>query len=168
MALEVEDGSGKTNSESYASVTHADDYHTDHGNTLWFTMSTTEKEQALRRATDYITQTYRSRWAGTRVTTTQALDWPRYGVVIDLITSIESTIVPHDIRHACIDLAFKAAGGDLIPDITQSAIRKKVGDIEIEYDKLSPQRPVYLEIDSILAPYLNGFTSGINSRLVRS
>jgi hypothetical protein len=168
MALIVEDGTGLDNSESYASVSHADTHQTDRGNTLWFTLSTNEKEQALRRATDYMTQTYRNRWAGTRVTTTQSLDWPRYGIIIDNITSIDSNIVPKDIRHSCIELAFKAAGGDLIPDIKQNAIRKKVGDIEVEYDRLSSQRITYLDIDSILAPYLNGSSSGINMRLVRA
>ena len=168
MALEVEDGTGKTNSESYASVINADDYQTGRGNTLWFTLSTNEKEQALRRATDYMVQTYRDRWSGTRVTITQALDWPRYDVVIDAITSVDSDIVPYDIVHACIDLAFMAAAGNLMPNIKQNAIRKKVSDIEIEYDRLSSQRTKYNVIDSILAPYLKGFTSGINSRLVRS
>ncbi|HWH74773.1 MAG TPA: DnaT-like ssDNA-binding protein, partial [Methylibium sp.] len=82
MALEVEDGTAKSDAESYVSVAEASAYHSLRGNTLWATMSEGEMEAALRRATDYLVQTYRDQWAGYRATTTQALDWPREEVQI--------------------------------------------------------------------------------------
>ena len=77
MSLNVETGTGASNSESYASVTNADTYHSNRGNSLWATLTTPEKEQALRRATDYMEQVYRKRWKGVRVNATQALSFPR-------------------------------------------------------------------------------------------
>ena len=78
MSLIVEDGTGRADAESYASVSVADAYHTARGNTAWAALATTAlKEAALRKATDYLGQTYGLRWKGYRMTTTQALDWPR-------------------------------------------------------------------------------------------
>lgn len=50
MTIEVETGSGSATSESYASTSDVDTYQSNRGVTLWATLSTAEKEQALRRA----------------------------------------------------------------------------------------------------------------------
>lgn len=155
MALLVETGSGSASAESYASVSQADVRLAALGNTLWATMSEAEKEQALRRSTTFMEQAYRLRWKGTRLTRAQALSWPRYGVIADTYC-IESTLVPGDVVNACIDLAFKAAGGDLAPDKTRVAIREKVGPIETEYSPYSPQLAEYVAIERTLSPYLKG------------
>ena len=52
MSLVVEDGTGKADAESYISVADADTYHSNRGNTDWAALTTTEKEQLLRGATD--------------------------------------------------------------------------------------------------------------------
>jgi hypothetical protein len=166
MSLIVETGSGSATSESYASVDFFDSHHEGRGNTLAATLSTNEKEQALRRATDYLLQAYRGRWQGFRVSTTQALDWPRSQVVIDNYTPVAANVVPLDIQKACAELAFRAASGPMLDDTTQQAIRKKVEGIEIEYDKYSPQSPRYKAIDALLAPYL-ALAGGMSHRLVR-
>ena len=81
MSLICEDGSGKSDSESYISVADASSYHTARGNTAWAALATDAlREAALRRATDYMRQAYRSRWQGYKVNEDQALDWPRYDV----------------------------------------------------------------------------------------
>jgi hypothetical protein len=175
MSLIVETGSGSATSESYASVTFFDSHHADRGNTLAATLSTNEKEQALRRATDYMLQVFRSRWKGVRLNAVQALDWPRYGVYLEPVLNgaasefpnlVASDIVPAEIQKACAEFAFRAAGGPMLDDTTQLAIRKKVEGIEIEYDKYSPQSPQYKAIEALLAPYLSA-TGGMSHRLVR-
>lgn len=153
MALVTEDGTAKVNSESYATVAAADTRLAAQGLTNWAPLTTAEKEQALRRSTNYMTQAYRSRWAGWRTTATQALDWPRYDVCIDRWT-IASTTVPPEVVAACIDLAFKAAAGDLAEDLTRGVVREKVGPLETEYDRTSPQSVRYRSIDMALAPLL--------------
>lgn len=167
MALVVEDGTGLSTAESYISVVDADARHAALGNTAWAAISTTAlKEQALRRATIYMVRAYRQNWKGCRSHLTQALDWPRYGVTVDGFY-VDSNSVPADVKNACADFALKASTGDeLAPDLTRGVIRKKVGPIETEYDRGSPQQTRYRAIDLALVPYLDGSPS--MARLVRA
>jgi hypothetical protein len=164
MALVVEDGTGLANAESYVSVAAASTRQAVLGNTNWATLITAEMEEALRRATVHMTQAYRTRWTGMRINSAQALDWPRYGVVVDGY-SVASDSVPADIANACADLAFKAASGDLAPDIERAIIRERVGPLETEYSAHGTQVTRYRAIDLALAPYLTG--SSAMARLVR-
>lgn len=181
MALTVETGTGSASSESYASVADADTYHDLRGNTNWATLQTAEKEAALRRATDYLNQAYRLRWEGTRINSVQALDWPRafvirkdfeYGglngyTVIGGNYYYPSDTVPVEVKNACIELAFKAAGGELAADLEQGIVREKVDVLEVEYDKHSPQQKRYRAIDMLLAPFLKVNGSSVNKVVVR-
>lgn len=174
MALEVEDGTGKANADSYVSVAEADTYHSDRGNTLWATMSTPEKEASLRRGTDYMVQVYRDLWAGSRKTVEQSLDWPRYEVPIkDSPTGYGSwpsyyadDEVPLAVRQACALMAFKAASGDLAPDVGTPVKREKVGPIEVEYQDGARQTVRYQALDNMLGPFLKGGQSYV--RVVRA
>ena len=77
MSLIVEDGTGKVDAESYQSVSAADTYFSNVGNSLW-TGSTAVKEAALRKATIYLDSTYQ--WQGSIFSLEQSLNWPRLGV----------------------------------------------------------------------------------------
>lgn len=180
MALEVEDGTGKANAESYISVADADAWLAARGYTLWATLSETEKEQALRRATDAMVQFYRQRWKGTRTTGTQALDWPRawvlqedyYATNLTPPSSIDGNFyypsdeVPAIVTHACALLAFKAAAGDLVADLGRQTVREKVGEIEVQYEPGSRQSTKYRAIDLMLKPLLKG--DGSTLQVVRA
>lgn len=165
MALVVEDGTGLATAESFISVADTDTRHTNLGNTAW-TGTTAAKEQALRRATEYMQQVYRSRWKGNRHTTTQALSWPRNSVVVDDFVVIESNVVPVEVKNACADLALKSLSETLAPDLTRAVVREKVGPIETEFDRGSPQAKRYRAIDLMLAPLLKG--AGATALLVRA
>lgn len=166
MALTPEDGTGLANADSYISLSDATARHLSLGSAAWAAAaSDTVREQALRRATVYMEQAYRSRWSGQRVNSTQALSWPRYGVVVDCWT-VDSDSVPAEIANACADLALKALSDDLNADLTRGVVRKKVGPIETEYDRLSPQSKRFPAIDMALSPYLKG--SAANVGLVRA
>jgi len=166
MALTVEDGTGLSAAESYISVADADTRHTNNGSTLWpGSLTTAEKEQALRRATIYMEQAYRLRWKGTRLLRAQALSWPRYGAIVDG-WDIDSNVVPSDVANVCADLALKAAAGDLALDLERGIKREKVGPLETEYDTFSPQAKRYPSIDMALGPYLKG--GAANAFLVRA
>lgn len=174
MTLNVETGNAGNASDSYASAADADTYFSDRGLTNWATLSLNEKEQALRRATDYMQQTYRDRWAGFRTTTTQALDWPRWNVPLkDLPGSygagpvyFDSHSIPSEVKTACIMLAFKAAAGDLAPDLGSQKASVKIGPIETTYFQGTRQATKIQSVDHILQPYLNG--SGLNIKVVRA
>ena len=168
MTLIVEDGSGKSDSESYISVADASSYHTARGNTAWAALATDAlREAALRRATDYMRQAYRSRGQGYKVNEDQALDWPRYDVEVEGY-AIDSDIVPTEVKNACAELALRASAADLNPDLTQGVAREKVGQIEVEYDKASPQFTRYRAIDAIISPYLKAGGGGCSMGLIRS
>lgn len=164
MTLVVEDGSGLTNANAYVSVADADARHTLLGNSAW-TGSNSVKEAAIARATVYMEQAYRTSWNGCRVKLDQALSWPRFDVYLDG-WYLASDSVPDDIANACADLALRALSDDLNADLTRAVVRKKIGPLETEYDRASPQSKRFRAVDMALAPYLGG--SSVNARLVRA
>jgi hypothetical protein len=164
MTLITEDGTGLATAESYISVADADARHAAFGNTAW-TGATALKEAALRRATAYMVQTYRTRWMGERVNSTQALDWPRCGVTVGCYY-VDSDSVPVTVADACADLALRALAEDLAPDLDRAIVREKTGPLETEYDRFAPQAKRFRAIDMALAPFLTG--SGAMARLVRA
>jgi hypothetical protein len=161
MTLIVEDGTGLPNAESYASVASADAQMAALGITIWSGLVTEEKEQALRRATQYMEQAYRLRWHGYRTTNVQALSWPRSEVPIPdspgrfagYYTYVDEYSVPSEVSRACIDLAVRAAAGELLADQSQQVTREKIGPIETEYTPYGTQAKQYPAITSLLAPY---------------
>jgi hypothetical protein len=168
MTLIVEDGSIVTGAESYISVSDASNYHTVRGNTAWAALTTDAlREAALRRATDYMRQAYRSRWQGYKVNEDQALDWPRYDVEVEGY-AVDSDIVPTEVKNACAELALRASAADLNPDLTQGVLSEQVGSIQVTYDKASPQFTRYRAIDALLSPYLKAGGGGCSMGLIRS
>lgn len=172
MPLIVEDGTGRADAESYASAAEADAYHSARGNTAWASVS--DKEGALRRATDYMVQAYRSRWKSFRTTSTQALDWPRAWVeMADAPYGYGSSAayypndsVPAEVKRACMELALVAASQDLAPNLTRAAKQETVGPITVVYDENSPEYARYRRVDMMLAPLLG--RGGPSVKLVRS
>ena len=115
MSLVVEDGTGKSDAESFISVADASTYFNARGVTTWDALDTGEetvnREAALRKATDYLTAVYRDRWEGVRYTETQALDWPRQGVVRDS-WAVDIDEVPTEVANAFAELALKSSSAD--------------------------------------------------------
>jgi len=175
MALIVENGTGLATAESYASVAEADTRLANYGFTAWAALTVAAKETALRLATDFMVNSFRTRWKGYRVNTTQALDWPRYYVEREdalsggygLAPYYDSASVPAEVKNACIDLAYKTTQGvDLAPDIEQAQKRVKVGPIEVEYDTTGNVATIFRAVESKLRPLLK--TGGAMTRLVRT
>jgi hypothetical protein len=172
MSLIVEDGTKVAGAESYASVADASAYHTARGNAGW--AAVVDKEAALRKATDFMLQTYRLGWKGYRVDPEQALDWPRCEVYLNEVLSgqfsssycLPSNIVPNEVKNACIELALKVTVEDLNPDLTQQVLSSTVGPISISYSASSPQHKRFRAVDMMLYPYLDG--NGITAKVRRS
>lgn len=159
MALVVEDGAGRADAESYISAADANAYHAARGNAAWAALaSDTVREQKLRNATSYMVQTYRSRWAGYRVSKDQALDWPRYEVPAPDTCGeyLESNVVPIDVRQACAELALRAISAPLSPDLGRRTKREKVDVIEVEYSEFGAQSTTYPTVDGLLSVFLTG------------
>jgi len=172
MTLIVEDGTGKSNANSFVSVADASAYHTARGNSAWAALaSDTIREQALIRATDYMEQAYRNRWAGYRVTSTQSLSWPRSWVPMEDVDYI-STYYPNDevptlVANACAELALKASTATLLEDQEQLVTSETVGPLSVEYDKYSGQAKRYASVDAMLAVMFVNGGSSMQMKVVR-
>lgn len=159
MSLIVETGTGIANAESYISVVDATNYHAARGNAAWAALaSDTEREQLLRKATDYMQSFYAGRWKGVRLTGTQSLDWPRSAVVVD---GYQVAFLPADVAKACAELALRAAAGDLAPDVGAQVVSKTVGPISVTYAAGARQSTAFKAVDQLLGRYLAGGTGSI-------
>jgi hypothetical protein len=63
-------------------------------------------------------------------------------------------------------LALRASTQDLWPDLDQRTLLEKVGPIQVNYDRFSPQYRRFRQVDLLLNPYLDG-TNGLTTRVVR-
>lgn len=172
MSLIVEDGSGMENAESYISVADADTYHSNLGNSTWATLTTTVKEQLLRKATNYMVQVYRQSWAGIRKNDTQSLDFPRYLVPKydngAMYSYYDENSVPKEVKDACCEFALKANTSALAPDLDRLTKREKLGTLEVEYDTTKGYPYVqYRAMDNLLSPLLKPTSFSPSASLAR-
>lgn len=173
MALITETGSASADSESLASVADADSYFANRGITTWATLSTAEKEQALRRGCDFLGQTYRGRWAGYRVNTVQALDFPRYMMPLSdavyggfgVAAYYPSDAVPRELVYANCEAAIRAAAGELIEDLEPQVASEEVGPLKTSYFQGGSRAKKFPAIDKLLQPFLS---SGSGVKMVRA
>lgn len=131
MALIVEDGTGRADAESYASLAEADAYHEAMGSASWPAATAPEREIALRKATAYVEAGYT--WRGVRTTSRQALSWPRGDVCVDGV-AVPSDQVPVRLKRAVFELALKALTSDLMPDVAPEVVTaESVGPVSTSY-----------------------------------
>lgn len=107
MSFVVEDGTGKTNANSYVSTAYALDYFADRGNTSWSQMTQEKQETALIKATDYINSAFK--WNGKKMTQEQALEFPRTKLVDANGYKVEG--VPVSLQQAVCECADLVANG---------------------------------------------------------
>lgn len=121
----VEDGTGKTDANSYVTEAELTTYATDRGVTL-----TGSTNVLLIKSMDYFESL---NFQGKKTNETQALQWPRTGVVIDGY-SVESSTVPQEVKNAQMAIAVSIDQSvDPLSDIEPGIKREKVGEIEVEY-----------------------------------
>ena len=103
----VEDGTGLTDANSYASVEFADDYFSARGVSEWADLETEVKEQSLIKATDYIDSIFQ--WYGKKEFEHQALRFPR--VSIRDYEGAEIKGIPLCLKQAVCDAAALVSSG---------------------------------------------------------
>lgn len=158
--LIVEDGSGVANANTYADVAYARAYAEDVG------LSLPADDDALTVLLLASMPYLESRpYKGRRVDPTQALAWPRDGVMIDQ-QPYPNNQIPDAIKKAQVTAASMIGEGtDLLPTIEGQFITKeKVGPIETEYSDEYLRTPdgmtIFSAIDVFLLPYLIGADGG--------
>jgi len=115
VAFTVEDGTGLAAANAYVSEAYVDSHHSDRGNALW-TGTTTEKEQAIVRATDYIDKRFGPKFRGFRETRAQALEWPRLSAFDnDYYLYNGDDDVPRSLQKACAEYALISLQIELLP-----------------------------------------------------
>lgn len=131
MALVIETGAGFPNAQSYVDVETLKAYAKARGETL--PTGESALDALLLRAMDFL---YGLDFIGTRCTKEQALDWPRYDVMIDGFGYLQ-TELPRELIFAQCALAIEASKADLMPTIVANApgpkISQSVGPISIAY-----------------------------------
>lgn len=170
MAFVVEDGTGKPDANSYASVEFADTYFSERGVTAW-TGTVDQKQTYLIRATDYIDGRFANNFKGQRLYTQdpeQALQFPR-----DSFTGM-----PVPLLKATCEYALRAISSNLAPDPTYDpsglqveSSKRKVGPIEVETTFAAGTGNVretlrsYPAADMLIIPLLRGSSS--NGKVIR-
>lgn len=173
--LVVENGTGLTNSNAYATRAEADAYHLARANDAWADSDLHNKIASLIRATDYVDR--RWRWIGTKGLETQALQWPREGAY-DVNGFSLADEVPPALKQAVMEYALRIVEdlGDLLPDPSEDSTgafvtlkREKVGPIEEETRYSDQIRPsairAYPSADSILLRA--GLVLGVGKSVIR-
>jgi hypothetical protein len=173
MALVVEDGTGKTDADSYISRADADTYVAKYiksdnaGRVAWEASTDDEKDDALRQAAQYLDQTYQTKWQGVRTHTDQALDWPRTGVVDCDDETIDSDAIPVDLKNAQAEMATRGTVEELFADVDSPVgdikrRKEKVGPLEVdtEYVGGAVQQKQYTKPNQMLRCFLRRFGAG--------
>lgn len=174
MALTVETGAGLANADALITLVFADNYHTAKGTTTW-TGEDSLKEAAIRRATAFLSNSYT--WQGVRTKgRSQALAWPRSGVVDQEGYGIAASEIPIEIQNAVAEIALRelVTPGAMTPDFKASDLvkREKVGPIETEYAlsnvTADSQRPVLTVVRDMVSQFMcREASSSIAGRSVR-
>jgi len=150
MALVIEDGTGKSDAQSYVSSSDIATYAQLYGLT-----PPASANPAIMQAMRFIEGMYFDRWIGIKKTEEQALAWPRaYAVRRDGYSISESTI-PQCLKDAVCALALKVTDGeDLLPKFTRSdvALEEQVGPLRVKYAAGAPAIAIYRDIEAILIP----------------
>lgn len=157
MALIIEDGTGKSDAQSYAAAADLTAFAAARGITL--TAATdAAKEILLIRAMDYL-EAQEPQFQGTRFSETQALAFPREDIVLHG-QEVAETPLPALLIKALCQLAVYADSGDLVASGDgREVIKKKVGPLETTYSEsgggANPQ-PALTAFWNFLNPLLSG------------
>lgn len=159
MALTIEDGTGKSDAQSYASAATLTAYATARGVTLT-AADDAAKEALLIRAMDYIEQ---QAFQGYKATEAQALQWPRYGVSIDGYAVGTDTIPQLLIDALCEAATSIDAGTDPLANVSRETRREKVGEIEVEYSSTAAATTILEAVENKLTKLLVTGARGISA-----
>lgn len=129
----VEDGTKKTNADSYVDVSYANDYFTSHGVSKWATLTNTQKEVALVKATDYIDNVFD--WNGKKASAEQSLNFPRE----DLYTKdgYEVDGIPKVLKDAvCEATSLIINDTELYQSVSENGLvtSEHIGNLSFTYD----------------------------------
>ena len=158
MTIIVEDGTGKPDAVSLASLVAADAYFSARGDSAWAALSEPEKEAALVKASASLSDAQRYAFKGRKAQGyAQRMPWPRSGAVERHGDAIPDNVVPFQVVDATCYLAgLVAQGEDLTPALKRGGQvqSKTVGPITTVYAAGAPGHTVYQAALGLLASLL--------------
>lgn len=150
MALVVEDGSGKSDSNSYSNTASADAYYADQGYA-----GVTSTDGSLIRGSRALDERYRSQLQGIKSTTGQAMAWPRDGVEDEDGNVLASDAIPARWVMASQEMA-RTLTASQTDDAPASVKRVKAGSAEVEFSAPKDLRTILSYVDELVSVYLKG------------
>lgn len=146
--------------DSFTSISDADSYWTNNsGGTAWASASQSDKEAALRQASQYIDKRYKFIGMHTG-SVSQLLAWPRVGAV-DKQGRYRSG-VPKEIKDATAYLANEALSEHLLPPQQRGNKIKRLRaggtrhGVEIDYQPNAPGQTTYDYVDLLVSDLIVG------------
>ena len=131
MTLIVETGTGLADAESYGSVAGGDTYFDNHGSpTEWTSAVTSEKESALRYATEWLDANFF--WYSTLYTITQALNWPRNQYISEDGRTV-AVGVPQAVVYATYEMALEHLKDSLNYNDSEGIASEDIGSSSVVY-----------------------------------
>lgn len=151
MALIIEDGTGKTDSQSYASETAFASYASDRG----ISISGTDTK-LLITAMDYLES---KNFIGDKATRDQSLQWPRVNAAMDGYY-IDNDSIPQLLIDAQIEIALSIdAGVNPLATVDREVKREKVDVIEVEYMDNAIDSPYLMAAETKLKKLIVNYSS---------
>lgn len=146
--LILEDGTGKADSNTYALSATFSDYLASRGLSLSGTKSS---DELLITAMDYLeTMSY----IGSKLTSSQALLWPRYNVCIDGFI-VDNDSIPDALIKTQLQLAVEIDKGfNPLSTVGRGIKREKVDTLEVEYLDNAKTTEMIRSVNAMLAKLL--------------
>lgn len=149
----------------YGTLSGADDYHAERGNTTWTGFTDQQRTAALVRASDAIDALYGNRFIGVRADgANQPREWPRTGAQLDALGVTDSQ-TPIAVEHATYDFALVEATTpgyfNKTFDLSKQVKKVVVGPVSkeyavSEYSDSASYAPRLLSVDGALRFLLRG------------
>jgi hypothetical protein len=156
---------GSASANSYATVAEADTYHDSRlFATDWTGAATATKTVALIMATRLLDAIYA--WESWATDATQALQWPRTGILArNQLELVDSTVIPDELKNATAEFARQLIVADrsLDSDIeTQGITSLRAGPVSLTFKNGVYTKTVPDAVVSLL-PYWWGYVRGRSS-----
>lgn len=138
MSVELEEEVGGEDSNTYCTLEEANVWHNTQLNTdAWDDEGDDEKSKALIMATRLLDE--QICWDGEPASETQALQWPRSGMLNAVGGEIGDDEIPQRLKDAEAELAKYLLAGDRTAELSSDGIKRvKAGSVEVEFRDIGP------------------------------
>jgi len=180
LSLVVEDGSQKTNSNTYISLDDANTYFEGRLNaSVWTDATDANKNAGLVQAARILDRYIG--WLGYKTDQDQAMQWPRWGICYEgsmyyecpdnpqtWIYALDSTIIPQELKDAQCELALVLLSQDTqaVSDTAGFSRISVEGAVEVEINSADRVKEIPSHVYGLVMHL--GRCKGANARLVRA